>query len=349
MLADLRYAARLLLKQPAFTLIAVFVLALGIGANTAIFSVVDAVLLRPLPYANQDRLVTLSTLWRKTGVRAQVSAPDFDDWHTLSTSFDGMAAYTRGETSVSVGGSADYTAVARVTPEFFSLFDARAEAGRLPTDAEQRDGGPLTAVVSHAFWTTRLGGDRDALGRTLKYGQRIYTIVGVLPPTFRFPAGTDVWTPWWVVPPTTSRSAHNYRTVARLKAGVSLDQAQAEMDAIATRLERAYPESNDSKGVAVDRVLDQMVRNVRTTLTLVFGVVVVVLLIACANVSNLLLARASARTRELAVRSALGASRGRVVRQLVTESVLLAALGGVASVAVAAVGIRGLAWFGWYC
>ncbi len=160
MLADLRYAARLLLKQPAFTLIAVFVLALGIGANTAIFSVVDAVLLRPLPYANQDRLVTLSTFWRKTGVRAQVSAPDFDDWHTLSTSFDGMAAYTRGETSVSVGGSADYTAVARVTPEFFSLFDARAEAGRLPTDAEQRDGGPLTAVVSHAFWTTRLGGDR---------------------------------------------------------------------------------------------------------------------------------------------------------------------------------------------
>ena len=342
MLADLRYAARLLLKQPAFTLIAVFVLALGIGANTAIFSVVDAVLLRPLPYSNQDRLVTLSTFWRNSGVRAQVSAPDFDDWHALSTSFDGMAAYSRGETSVSVGGSADYTAVARVTPEFFNLFDVRAEAGRLPTDAEQRDGGPLTAVVSHAFWTTRLGAERDALGRTLKYGQRLYTIVGVLPPSFRFPAGTDVWTPWWVVPPTTSRSAHNYRTVARLKHGVPLDQAQAEMDAIASRLERAYPESNDSKGVAVDRVLDQMVRNVRTTLTLVFGVVVVVLLIACANVSNLLLARASSRTRELAVRAALGASRARVVRQLVTESALLAALAGVASVLVAAWGIRGL-------
>src|SRR6185503_3269293 len=210
MLADLRYAARLLAKQPGFTLIAVFVLALGIGANTAIFSVVDAVLLRPLPYANQERLVTLSTFWRKTGVRAQVSAPDFDDWHTLSTSFDGMAAYARGETSVSVGGSADYTGVARVTPEFFSLFDVRAEAGRLPTDAEQRDGGPLTAVVSHSFWTTRLGSDRAALGRTLKYNQRVYTIVGVLPPEFRFPNNTDVWTPWWVFPPTTSRSGHNY-------------------------------------------------------------------------------------------------------------------------------------------
>jgi putative ABC transport system permease protein len=342
MLADLRYAARLLVKQPAFTLIAVFVLALGIGANTAIFSVVDAVLLRPLPYANQERLVTLSTFWRKTGVRGAISAPDFDDWRDLSTSFDGLAAYTRGETSVSVGGTADYTAVARVTPAFFSLFDVRAEAGRLPTEAEQREGGPLTAVVSHAFWTTRLGGDRDALGRTLTYGQRLYPIVGVMPPAFRFPAGTDVWTPWWVVPPTTSRGAHNYRAVGRLKAGVTLDQAQAEMDAIAARLERAYPTSNDGKGVAVDRVLDQMVRNVRTTLTLVFGVVAVVLLIACANVSNLLLARASARTRELAVRSALGASRARVVRQLVTESVLLASLAGVASVVIAAWGVRGL-------
>jgi putative ABC transport system permease protein len=342
MLADLRYAARLLLKQPAFTLIATFVLALGIGANTAIFSVVDAVLLRPLPYANQERLVTMSTYWRNSGSRGQISAPDFDDWHTLATSFDGMAAYNRGETPVSVGGAADYTTVARVTPEFFSLFDVHAEAGRLPSDAEQREGGALTAVVSHAFWATRLGGDREALGRTLKYGQRLYTIVGVLPPSFRFPAGTDVWTPWWAVPATTSRSAHNYRSVGRLKAGVTLEQAQAEMDAIGSRLERAYPASNDGKGVAVDRVLDQMVRNIRTTLTLIFGVVVVVLLIACANVSNLLLARASSRTRELGIRAALGASRARVVRQLVTESILLAALAGVASVLIAAGGLRGL-------
>ena len=306
MLADLRYAARLLAKQPGFTLIAVFVLALGIGANTAIFTVVDAVLLRPLPYANQQRLVTLSTFWRKTGVRGQVSAPDFEDWRALSTSFDGMAVYARGETSVSVGGTADYAAVARVAPGFFELFDVRAEAGRLPSAEEQQEGGPLTAVVSHQFWVTRLGGDRAALGSALKYAQRLYTIVGVLPPAFRYPAGIDVWTAWWVVPPTTSRSGHNYRVVGRLKEGASLEQAQAEMDAIGSRLERAYPASNDGKGVAVDRILDQMVRNVRTTLTLVFGVVVVVLLIACANVSNLLLARASARGRELAVRSALG-------------------------------------------
>jgi putative ABC transport system permease protein len=342
MLADLRYAARLLLKQPVFTLMATFVLALGIGANTAIFSIVDAVLLRPLPYPNQERLVALSTFWRKTGVRGQISAPDFDDWHMLATSFDGMAAYNRGETPVSVGGTADYTTVTRVTPEFFNLFDVDAEAGRLPTDAEQHEGGALTAVVSHAFWATRLGGDRDALGRTLKYGQQLYTIVGILPPSFRFPAGTDVWTPWWVVPATPARSAHNYRAVGRLKAGVTLEQAQAEMDAIGSRLERAYPASNDGKGIAVDRILDQMVRNVRTTLALVFGVVVIVLLIACANVSNLLLARASVRTRELGIRAALGASRARVVRQLVTESIVLAALAGAASIAIAAWGLRGL-------
>ena len=343
MLADLRYAARLLLKQPAFTLIATFVLALGIGANTAIFSVVDAVLLRPLPYADQERLVTLSTFWRTTGVRGQVSAPDYQDWHDRATSFDGMAAYTRGSTSVSVEGEgADYTVVARVTPEFFPLFGVRAAAGRLPSEAEQREGGPLTAVVSHAFWTTRLGGDQAALGRTLKYAQRLYTIVGVLPPEFRFPDNTDVWTPWWAVPPTSSRSGHNYRAVGRLKPGVTVDQAQSEMDAIGSQLERAFPQSNENKGVAVDRILDQMVRNVRTTLTLIAGVVVVVLLIACANVSNLLLARASSRARELGIRAALGASRTRVVRQLVTESVLLASLAGVASVVIAAWGIRGL-------
>jgi predicted permease len=342
MLADLRYAGRLLLKQPAFTLIATFVLALGIGANTAIFSVVDAVLLRPLPYADQERLVTLSTFWRTTGVRGAVSAPDYQDWHDRATSFDGMAAYTRGSTSVSVGGGADYTVVTRVTPEFFPLFGVRAAAGRLPTAAEQREGGPLTAVVSHAFWSTRLGGDQAALGRTLKYAQRLYTIVGVLPPEFRFPDNTDVWTPWWVIPATTSRSGHNYRAVGRLKAGVTVDQAQSEMDTIAAQLERAFPQSNENKGVAVDRILDQMVRNVRTTLTLIAGVVVVVLLIACANVSSLLLARATSRTRELGIRAALGASRSRVVRQLFTESVLLALLAGVASVLIAAWGIRGL-------
>jgi hypothetical protein len=211
------------------------------------------VLLRPLPYADQDRLVSVSTFWRKTGVRGTVSAPDFHDYHDQATSFEDLAAYQRVETAVNTGSGADYAVVTRVTPEFFPLFRARAELGRLPIDAEQRDGGPLTAVVSHAFWATRLGGDRSALGRTLKYAERLYTIVGVLPAEFRYPAGTDVWAPWWVIAETTSRSAHNYRAVGRLKPGVTLERALSEMDTIARQLERAYPPPTTGRA-SVDRI-----------------------------------------------------------------------------------------------
>jgi len=342
MLNDLRYAVRLLVKNPGFTLIATFVLALGIGANTAIFSVVDAVLLRPLPYADQDRIVSIQNLWRNSGQRGQASAPDFHDWHDQAKSFDTMAAYVGQQTSVIVDGAADYAVVSRATSEFFPLFGVHAALGRLPSDDEHRSGGPLTVVVSHAFWTTRLGGDRAAIGRTLRFAQRVYTIVGVLPPEFRFPTNTDVWTAWWVFPETSSRSAHNYEVVGHLAPGVTLEQAQTEMETIASRLERAFPGTNENKGIVVTRLLDRTVRDIRSTLTLIFGVVIVVLLIACANVSNLLLARASSRARELGIRAALGASRTRVVRQLVTESVLLAVLAGAASVLVAAWGIRGL-------
>src|SRR5262249_9125717 len=156
-----------------------------------------------------------------------------------------------------------------------------AEAGRLPSEDEHRDGGPLTAVVSHAFWAARMGSSPAAIGTTIRFAQRVFTVVGVLPPEFRFPAGTDVWTASWAFPETTPPSAHNDQAIGRLKPGVSLARAQAEMDTIAGRLEEAYPKTNAGKGVSVDRVLDQMVRGVRTTLTLMFGVVVVVLLIAC--------------------------------------------------------------------
>jgi len=155
MFSDVKFAARLLLKHPGFTIVATLVLALGIGANTAIFSVVDAVLLRPLPFADPDRIVSIQNLWRNTGLRGQASAPDFHDWHDQARSFDGMAAYVGGQTSVNVGGVADYAVVTRATPEFFPLFGVHAELGRLPSADEQRDGGPLTAVVSHVFWLNR--------------------------------------------------------------------------------------------------------------------------------------------------------------------------------------------------
>src|SRR5262249_29831658 len=207
MLSDLRFAARLLIKQPSFTLIAVLVLALGIGANTAIFSVIDAVLLRPLPYAEQERLVQVSNFWKRTGLRATISAPDFHDWHDQAKSFEGIAAYLRAETSVVVADAADYTVVTRATPDFFTILRARAEAGRPPPEAGRPDGGPLPAVVSHAFWAARMGSSPAAIGTPIRFAQRVFTVVGVLPPEFRFPAGTDVWTAWWVFPETTSRSA----------------------------------------------------------------------------------------------------------------------------------------------
>lgn len=343
LLQDVRYALRLLLKQPGFTLVTIAVLALGIGATTAIFSVVDAVLLRPLPYANADRLVSVATYFQRSGVRGQLSAPDFHDIHDQASSFEGLAAYNRGEISVTVQNSAgDYAVVTRVMPEFYSLMAVKPQLGRLPSADEQRAGGPLTVVVSDAFWRSHLGGDAGALGKTLKYGDRIYTVVGVLTPEFRFPGDTDIWSAWWVIPETTSRSAHNYRAVGLLKSGVSVAQAQQELSTIAARLEKAYPTSNANKGVAVDLLLDQIVRNVRTTLNLIFAVVVTVLLIACANVSSLLLARATSRARELGIRAAVGATRRRVLRQLVTESVLLGLFSGAAGVLVAAWGVRAL-------
>src|SRR5262245_58826161 len=183
---DARYAVRLLITQPGFTLVTIAVLALGIGATTAIFSVVDAVLLRPLPYANAERLVSVATYFQRSGVRGQLSAPDFHDLHDQSKSFDGLAAYNRGEVSVTVQDAAgDYAVVTRVTPEFYPLMGAKTALGRLPSDDEQRSGGALTVVVSDAFWRSHLGGDRSALGKTLKYGDRLYTIVGVLTPSLR--------------------------------------------------------------------------------------------------------------------------------------------------------------------
>jgi predicted permease len=332
----------MLARQPGFTVIAVFILALGIGANTAIFSVVDAVLLRPLEFQDPDRLVSVANFWKKTGLRATISAPDYHDWHDQATVFDGLAAYLTGESSVGVDNAADYAVVTRATPEFFNVMGVHAAIGRLPSEEEQKPGGPMTVVVSDSFWRGRLGGDASAIGRTIRYRQSVFTITGVLPRGFRFPEETDIWGPWWISAETASRSAHNYRAVGRLKPGVTLAQAQSEMDGIANRLEATYPASNAAKGVAVDRLLDQMVRSVRTTLQLLLGVVVVVLLIACANVSNLLLARATSRTRELGVRAAVGASRGRLVRQLVTESALLALLAGGAGVLLAGWGIRAL-------
>jgi putative ABC transport system permease protein len=333
---DLKFALRTLRKNPGLTLLAVVIMAMGIGANTAVFSVVNAVLLKPLAYREPDRIVTLSTLWRKSGGHGTVSAPDFHDWHDQSTAFAAMAYYDDDSTAVMAGASAEYAHVAEVTPEFFRVFGVDAVEGRLFSPEEQKPGGAGAVVVSYSYWQSHLGANAGALGQPVRMFGKSFNIAGVLPPRFHFPNGTDIWLPANVVfSETTSRSAQNYLVAGRLKPGVSLEQAQAQMTAIGARLEQQYAESNAGKSVAVTRMRDEMVRNVKLTLYLLLGAVALVLLIGCANVANLLLARAAGRTREIAIRAAVGASRGRIVRQLITESAVLALIAGGAGLLLA--------------
>ena len=333
---DLKFALRSLRKNLGFTLLAVMVMALGIGANTAVFSVVNAVLLKPLAYHDPDRIVTLASLWRKSGFGGQVSAPDFHDWHNQSTAFAAMAYYDDDSTAVMAGASAEYAHVAEVTPEFFQVFGVEAVAGRLFSREELTPGGAGAVLISYSYWQSHFGTNTSALGRPVRMLGKSFNIAGVLPPRFHFPKDTDVWMPANVVfGETNSRSAHNYLVVGRLKANVSLEQAQAQMTAIGARLERQYPDSNTGKSVAVTRMRDAMVQNVKLTLYLLLGAVALVLLIACANVANLLLAKSTVRMREIAIRAAVGASRGRIVRQLITESMVLAVIAGAAGLLLA--------------
>ena len=328
-ISDCRYGVRQLLRNPGFTAVAVLTLALGIGANTAVFSVVNTVLLKPLSYRDPDRIVTLSALLRTreatTALAKQVSIPDFQDWHDQSSSFEAMAYYASREAAVMPGSTAEYARVTAMSPEFFRVFAVEPILGRSFTAEETKPGTGGAVMISYAYWQNHFGGDARALGQTVRvFGPR--PIIGVLPPGFRFPSQTDLWVPAIAGGIPQPRSAQNYLAVARLKPRISLEQAQTEMTTIARRLEQQYPESNKGRSVAVTRMRDEMVGDVRLTLYLLLGAVGVVLLIASANTATLLLGKATTRTREVAVRAAIGASQGRIVRQLVTESLLLAFL-----------------------
>jgi putative ABC transport system permease protein len=339
---DLKYALRSLRKNPGFTALAVIVMALGIGANTAVFSVVNAVLLRPLAYKNPERIVTLSPLWKQSGKSGgSSSAPDFHDWHDQSTAFDAMAYYTfynAGPTVVMAGREAEYAAVAAVSPEFFSVFSVEPVAGRLFTAEEWKNTGAV--IISQSYWLKHFGGNANALGQTVRMVDRTFTIVGVMPAGFSFPEKTEIWAA--EKDENEHRSAHNYRVVGLLKPDASIRQAQAQVTSIGDRLSKEYPDSNANKNVAVTGMRDRLVRDVRTTLYLLLGAVGMVLLISCANMANLLLAKATSRTREIAIRAAVGAGRGRIIRQLITESVVLALVAGAVGLLLALWGSNAL-------
>ena len=328
MLADLRYALRSFARTPVFTAIVLMTIALGMGANTAIFSVVNAVLIDPLPYPDPGALIR---------VRRGSSWPDMRDWIAQSKSFSAIAGYRPQLFDFDAGDTPERTDGALVTGQLFQLLGARPLLGRLIDDRDQAAGTPHIAVVSERFWRTRLGSDRNVVGRQLSFNGASYQIVGVVADRFVLPSDkADVFAPHYpeATQEADSRGAHTLRGLLRLKPGTTLAVAQGEMDAIARRLEETYPRSNTNMRFFLQPLADSVVGTMKSALLILLGTVGFVLLIACVNVANLLIARSAARRGELAIRAALGAGRSRIARQLLCESLALAIAGGTLGLAV---------------
>ena len=336
---DLRFAIRQARRAPAFTTIAALTLALGIGATTAIFSVVSGVVLKPLPFPEPSRILQLWEVGPR-GDRIHFADPNFDDIRAQSRTLEGVAELNANPTTVVAQGEATPTIYSEVSRDFFHVLGVRAAAGRLFADDEQREGAAPAAVISYGFWQQHYGGAPSAIGSTLSVDGTLATIVGVLPPELEHPAGTEVGMPRELERRLPSRTAHNWSVVARLRPGATVDDAQRELSAIARRLKLEYGDETGTVDAAVVPLQDQIVGPVRRTLYLLFGASALLLAIACTNVVNLLVARMAARESELALRVAIGAGRGRILQQLLVEASLLAALGGIGGLLLAIGGAR---------
>src|SRR5262245_1406221 len=341
---DFRYAIRSLMRQPTFTAVAVLTLVLGIGANTAIFSVIKAVLLNPLPYRDYARLVVLSEQ-NPDGNPDLVAPLTFVDWQSQSRAIPALAAFRQLRYAFAGTDAPLNVASVRATPNLFSVLGASAMVGRTFLDEEVRPGNDRVALLSRAFWQRHFGGSPGVIGRAIQLDAQPYTVVGVMPAEFDFPPSghIDVWTPLSFDPNDAhgrSRKARSLSVVGRLADGVALEQAQREMTLLASRLATTYPDSNTGWGVRVVSVQQQLVTTVRPALLLISGAVGFLLLIVCANVANLILARLSSRRTELAVRAALGAGRWQLVRQVLIESFVLAGSGGALGLFIAWAGVR---------
>jgi putative ABC transport system permease protein len=333
---DIRYGLRTLGRSPGFLAVAVFTLALGIGANTAIFSVVDAVLLRPLPFRAPDQLVALFETESAAGSYPLTGA-DYLDWRSQNQTFEDMATYTFQENfNASGAGEPERAVVVETQSNFFSMLGVEPMIGRAFLNGEDQAGRNHVALLSYGFWQRHFGGDTSALGKSVLLNGEHYEVVGVMPAWYAIPAAADMWTPIDASAKGLGvRGTHHLRALGRIKAGISVEQARADLKTVSARLEKQFPDSNSKVSAVVVPLKEQFVGGTRSQLWVMFGAVTLVLLIACVNVANLLLARSSGRQREIAVRTALGAERLRVIRQLLTESVLLSACGAVPGIGLA--------------
>jgi predicted permease len=350
MFQDLRYGVRMLLKKPGFTLITVLTLALGIGANTAIFSVVNGVLLKPLPYRAPDELIRLFER-SQSQPKFPMAMGNFQDYREQNTTLAGLALYTRQDVELASDNKPERLTALGVTSGFFELLGVQPLLGREFHREDELPNDNAGVILSHGIWQRRFGGDPDIIGKAVTLSGRLFTIVGVMPPGLQHVGGdyrslphgesVDVWWPLQM-PSRAGRNAHFCNAIGRLNPGVSATAAETDFNIIAERLAQQFPGSNQGWGIAIQPLHEELVGRTRTTLWVLLGTVFFVLLIACVNVANLLLARATAREREIAVRSALGARRGRIVRQLLTESLLLATVGGAAGILLAKLAIGAL-------